>query len=186
MIRTDMFFEPRQMNWPRRGQPRQAHRVNPGLSFAWFEGSTTGSGVAELLTSKIEIDSDEIGRFIDMALVDGRSMDVERPEEIGMAFWTPAGPQYLNRPLVDYVLDQPIVIERSPPVHEVLRHLGRNAAVAVGLYMGAGAVVDHHPLLFLTIPSGIIVAGASIGVAKAFEKGIPKVIEKRIGGRRGK
>jgi hypothetical protein len=70
-----------------------------------------------------------------------------------------------------------IVVEQSPPDLQSFTHLVTHATgVAVGAYVGAS--VASGPLLFITVPAGMIVMGAASGIGKALEAGLREAILK--------
>jgi len=85
-----------------------------------------------------------------------------------------------NPTIVDYVLTQPIVIERSPPVHINLKGLitATNLPVWIGTYMGWSVVPDHSILLFITVPGGIIIVSSAAGLANALSSGLSTSVKR--------
>ena len=76
-----------------------------------------------------------------------------------------------------------IVIENSPPDAVTFRSLLTKApGVAIGTMVGMKAAGDTSLLILLTVPTGIVVCSSAIGVSKALEKGLNKVVEKVIKG----
>jgi hypothetical protein len=77
-------------------------------------------------------------------------------------------------------LTQPIVIERSPPVHLTLKGLlnSTNLPVWIGTYMGWSVAPDHSPLLFITVPGGIIVVTSAARLADALGAGLSKSVKR--------
>lgn len=155
---------------------RRAHRANPGVGFAWFEGEFELS----LLPLDVRLDLARVPAFIELALMDARgfpeSLVDERPRRV----------DYLihNSDIVRSIMRSPIVVEHSPPSHETLDEIvRRGGAVAVGLYMATqlGPWLPN-PLMFIMIPTGIIVAGAAIGVSRGLERGLADRISKAISG----
>lgn len=55
-----------------------------------------------------------------------------------------------NSNIVDYVYTEPVVIERSPPIHVTLKGMinATNLPVWIGTYMGWSVVPEHSVLLF--------------------------------------
>jgi hypothetical protein len=87
---------------------------------------------------------------------------------------------HLKTAIVDYVLSQPIVIERSPPITVTLKGLltATNLPIWIGTYMGWSVVPDHSVLLFITVPGGIIVVSFATGLALALSAGLSKSIKR--------
>ena len=76
-----------------------------------------------------------------------------------------------NRPLIEKIINEPIVIERSPPEAISISNLLKLSAspVALGTYVGIAAA-DGNYLLLLTVPAGILIVGTAIEVTKAIPK----------------
>ncbi len=85
-----------------------------------------------------------------------------------------------NPAIVDYVLTQPIVVERSPPVHVNLKGLitATNLPIWIGTYMGWSVVPDHSVLLFITVPGGIIIVSSAAGLANALASGLSSSVKR--------
>jgi hypothetical protein len=85
-----------------------------------------------------------------------------------------------NEQAVDYVLSQPFVVERSPPIHLTLRGLitATNLPIWIGTYMGWSVVPDHSVLLFITVPGGIIIVSSAAGLANALGAGLSKSVKR--------
>ena len=85
-----------------------------------------------------------------------------------------------NPAIVDYILTQPIVIERSPPFHINLKGLitTTNLPVWIGTYLGWSVVPDHSILLFITVPGGIIIVSSAAGLANALSSGLSTSVKR--------
>lgn len=149
----------------------------PGVGVAWFAGDTTMLMPIENLKIfrsfpgvKNEALSDDLLRnYTDLFLMDADEYEFDRPER-----------SLKNPNLVSYVIDQPIVIERSPPVHVTLRGLitSTNLPVWIGTYMGWSVAPEHSVLLFITVPGGIIVVSSAAGLATALAAGLSKSVKR--------
>jgi hypothetical protein len=81
--------------------------------------------------------------------------------------------------LLDYIFEQEIVIERSPPEALSLASLiSHGTNISIGSYLGYTAAGGNIPLMFLTVPAGVIVMGAAIGVSDGLRRGLQTTIEK--------
>jgi hypothetical protein len=95
------------------------------------------------------------------------------------------GPELANPEIIRAVVNQDIIIENSPPEAITFRALVAKApGVAIGTLVGMRAVGDAHWLMMFTVPTGIIVCSSAIGISKALEKGLNKIVEKFITERR--
>ncbi len=148
----------------------------PGISVAWFKGRHAKSlGRKEAAASDeamLGFQFDPLFQkrvFLDAALYDLAAPDL------------PGGVR--NERIVNYLLDQDVVVERSPPVMETLRSLlthGTN--VSIGSYMGYALAGGDIPLMFITVPAGVIVMGAAIGVSTGLKNGLQRTVERLFAG----
>jgi hypothetical protein len=126
--------------------------------------------VDEILTPIIQQASNRIDRFIDM-VVQG-TVQRQFAERI-------YADTIINRHIVDFIKSAGVVIEQSPPEAIPFASLLRKASsVTIGTMMGAAVALDNPPLMFITIPAGIIVVGSAMGVSKGLERGLAKKIER--------
>jgi hypothetical protein len=149
-----------------------------GIGVAWFGGGTTtakdidnlkifrrrpGARVEEPLTEELLRDC------LDLFLADAEDIEFSRPER-----------SVKNPDIVDYLLTQPIVIERSPSISITLKGLltSTNLPVWIGTYMGWSVVPEHSVLLFITVPGGIIVVSSAAGLAQALGTGLSKSVKR--------
>jgi hypothetical protein len=85
-----------------------------------------------------------------------------------------------TRLVVSDLLHENIVIERSPPVSEILINLVHGAtSVSLGTILGTGLAHDPYAML-VTVPAGIILMGGALGISRGLERGLSKRIEKAI------
>jgi hypothetical protein len=92
--------------------------------------------------------------------------------------------QALHQPrasFTGYLLNQTVILERSPVVAETLGHLLRGATyVTVGTFLGAS--ISPNPLVaFITVPAGIIVMGAATGIGLGLQSGLRNFVANGIG-----
>jgi hypothetical protein len=115
-----------------------------------------------------------IRNYIDLFLMAAREFEFDRPER-----------SMENPQIVDYILTQPIVIERSPPFHITLKDLltSTNLPVWIETYMGWSVAPEHSVLLFITVPGGIIVVSSAAGLATALAAGLSKSVKRLFGGK---
>lgn len=85
-----------------------------------------------------------------------------------------------NESVIEYVLSQPFVIERSPPIHVTLKGLisTTNLPVWIGTYMGWHALPEPSVLLFITVPGGIIIVSSAVGLSSALSAGLSKSVKR--------
>jgi hypothetical protein len=78
------------------------------------------------------------------------------------------------------ILDQPIVIERSPPIAEKLVSLAHSAtSTSLGVLLGTGVSPDPY-VMMLTVPVGILLMGTVLGITKGLERGLAARVENAI------
>jgi hypothetical protein len=86
----------------------------------------------------------------------------------------------ISQPLVQRIRNLEVIIENSPPslinFNELLKSAG--PAVAIGTFIGISATT--YPILLATVPAGIIVVGAAVGISKVIQDGLTKVLERWI------
>jgi hypothetical protein len=80
-------------------------------------------------------------------------------------------------PWVEVLLEtESVIITQSPPEQVSFRSLAKKATgafIGAGLgYAAIGAVAAPPALLFLTVPAGMIICGAAVGVARGLETGL--------------
>ena len=176
VIRTEMYFSEEHIFGLNRR--RTSHARNPGLGFAWLRTDWPARGIDEQLLEDRHFDRQEgaATAFLDLAI-----RGYERSETISQpnAYF---GATY-NQSIVQSVMNGNIVIENSPPDAVTFRSLLAKApGVAIGTMVGMKAAGDTSLLMLLTVPTGIVVCSSAIGVSKALEKGLNKVVEKVIKG----
>jgi hypothetical protein len=85
------------------------------------------------------------------------------------------------QPYVASIFQSSLVIERSPPQEFSISQIGKAASsITIGTYIGMSIAPTGSPLLFITVPFGIIVVGAAVGVSRALENGLNKSIERML------
>jgi hypothetical protein len=177
VIRTEMYFSVADI-------PFTASR-NPGVAFAWF-GTGADVDFAAIDTGwfasdfggietvgMLNLSGNGFENFLAAALLnssyEGDAIDDILARNPGI------------RPAINSILASDIVVERSPPSIISVRDLARNvSSTSVGTYMGFASAGDNHALLFLTVPLGIVMVGAAVGVSKALESGLNKSIARLI------
>lgn len=84
-----------------------------------------------------------------------------------------------NKEIVDYLLRQEIIIERSPPeTVSLMSLLSHGTHVGIGSLLGYTIAGGDIPLMCLTVPAGVMVMGAAAGVSNGLKSGLQKTIEK--------
>lgn len=183
VIRTEMYFE--DANGVRPDGPRRFLGVreekNYGLAFAWFRTDNPDPfDIPNFKAFKVrELSIDDVPRALDALLreVDGRDIELNR----GRFTESVQNPE-----IVEYVYEQEIVLEQSPPqgvrFKEILKKT--NGKLYVGTFLGIGASYGNPALMFITIPLGIIVVGSALDVSDAMGAGLHKLIKQMFDQRR--
>jgi hypothetical protein len=181
VLTTWMFFDNSQVTVePPFGRPRgRGEEQEPGIGVGWFAGDTT-TMMTPIDNLKIfhrlhgirreEALSEQLLRnYVDLFLMDAREFEFDRPER-----------SMKNPQIIDYILTQPIVVERSPPLHITLKGLltATNLPIWIGTYMGWSVAPEHSVLLFITVPGGIIVVSSATGLASALAAGLSKSVRR--------
>jgi len=180
VLTTWMYFDSSQVKGePGFHRPRgRGEEPEPGIGVAWFGGDTTT--LSSISNAKIfrtlpgsrgeqSLSEELLKDCLDLFLTDAEEFDFSRQER-----------SMKNPEVVDYLLTQPIVIERSPPIHLTLKGLltSTNLPVWIGTYMGWSVAPEHSVLLFITVPGGIIVVGSAAGLAAALAAGLSKSVKR--------
>jgi len=137
-------------------------RLQPGQIMAFSEGE---------FAPLVEVVSDEdVRRFLDGCLYDAVYSASERPGDVR------------NPRIVDFLLEQTIVLEESPPKAVPFKSLiGGGSIMSIGAAVGYALTPTGFPLLLLiTIPTGIIVVGSAAGVATALQHGLHEMVKKKF------
>jgi hypothetical protein len=143
---------------------------NLGVSFAWFNTGELAYPIDELIVPIVHKASNEIPRFLDIVLQGVETRDFEKRLHDG---------RVINKPIVDYLVNYPVIVEQSPP--EAIPFsalLKKSSSSVIGTMIGVAAAHENTALLFVTVPAGIIVVGSAFGVAKGLERGLAHKIEK--------
>lgn len=192
VIRTEMYFEPQDVKgfdgYTRRRPPRgpRGEDEQPGLAFAWFR---TDAMIDRADIENIKAfrslrpdqpdypDLHQIRGLLDLFLRDAVDPDFLR---------IPRDDLLENPSIVDYLLDQEIVMEHSPPFSISLKGVldRANTPMWIGTLVGFSAAPWDHPvLLLLTVPGGIIAVSSARGIGSAMESGLQKAMKRLFDGR---
>jgi hypothetical protein len=179
VLTTWMYFEQSQVTGREFGRRRRGREEeqDPGVGIAWYAGETTAprdiSNIKAFRSlrggDEEPLNEERLRDLVDLFLLDAEEFEFDRPER-----------SLKNPAIVDYVLSQPIVIERSPPITVTLKGLltATNLPIWIETYMGWSVVPDHSVLLFITVPGGIIVVSFATGLALALSAGLSKSIKR--------
>lgn len=178
IITTWMYFNPSQITGEGKYRRRRgrSEEVEPGIGIAWCVGDTANlMPISSLKVFNTLQDEDDefnetvLRRYIDAFLADAEEYDFIRPER-----------SIKNPDVVDFVLNEPFVIQRSPP--DLLSLKGAitktNFPVWIGAYMGWSVVPDHSVLLFISVPGGVIIMSSAVGLANALGSGLSTSVKR--------
>jgi hypothetical protein len=177
VIRTEMYFDPQiAPDWLQKIIP------SPAVSVAWISAEWANDMSLEILTRALEIDVravidlEEINDFLAASV-----FNFERTTRVSDSMTALAGSGSYSDSLVLYILNQPIVIERSPPLSLPLHTLLTKApGLAIGTFVGVQAAGDHSLLMLATVPGGIILVSSAIGISKALQGGLAKIVDRAM------
>jgi hypothetical protein len=183
VIRTEMYFDEEEIvgfEPGRRYRPPidPEGEENPGLAFAWFRSDFPGP--FDFKNYKwfegFEIQTGDVGQALDLLLRGGGNRELRR--------WRGEG-EIRNQEVVDFIFNQDIILERSPPTAIPFKDLLKksNGPLWIGAAMGYSLAGDHPALLFVTVPGGIIVVSSALGVAEAIAGGLNKRIKRLFDGK---
>lgn len=180
ILTTWMYFDSSQVTaeppFSRRRRGR-GEEPEPGIGIAWCAGDTTSlMSVSELKDFRPlpgpdieEFNEQTLRSYLDAFLMDAEEFEFSRPER-----------SLKNPNIVDYVYAEPVVIERSPPIHVTLKGMinATNLPVWIGTYMGWSVAPEHSVLLFITVPGGIIIVSSAAGLANALSAGLSSAVKR--------
>ena len=184
VLTTWMYFDESQVKGGfsehRDRGPGRGEELEPGIGICWVQGET-----ADLLTpihnlkrfrplrghrdGEPPLSEETLRTYLDLFVIDADEYQFGRPER-----------SIKNESIVEYVLSEPFVVERSPPIHVTLKGMinSTNLPVWIGTYMGWHVVPDHSVLLFITVPGGIIIVSSAAGLANALSAGLSKSVKR--------
>lgn len=170
VIRTELFYQAEELKIPKDID----HELS--VSVAWNGVSSWPNNVTDILNELIAegiiqqtFEIDEYKRFLDDT-IRGASY---RPKKSRVAF----PPSILSDPTtVHQILNEPIVIEQSPPIIEPFSGLLAKATpIAGGLYVGIH-MASGDLVMMITVPLGILLVGTAVAVTKAIEAGLMRAV----------
>ena len=138
-----------------------------------------------LKVARVEYTRHLVARFIDLSLRNRNTSGqngLRKAVEDGRVISAELPP--IHTEAVEAILQSGIVIERSPPESIPLKLLAEKGNyIALGAFVGYTAASGGTPwLMMISIPGGIIVMGAAVGVSRGLMNGLHRVIEKLISG----
>jgi hypothetical protein len=168
VIRTEKYFDG---NYLKRREDRSL-KVGD-ISFAWIRmGDSPSTAIDRLpdLQRAVLIVPDQVPLVLDYILRRDR-----------MQPFTEHKDAVLNPRVVEQILNEPIVIELSPPDVATLSHILKEGVkgggtVALSVYVA----VSGDVYLFVTLPLALLVIGASKGMSKWLEQNIPKLMNRVV------
>jgi hypothetical protein len=183
IIRTEIYFDADQI----KDRAGNLQKNDAGLAFAFFRGDDFpinhlgiySDHAARILTNSVDI-TDRLSEESLKALIDAmvRGITFDKLNFRHLEF-VPDGEGVKNYYLAETALATNIVIEYSPPEWITLREVLKKASsIPAGIFLGYYGL--QEPLLFLTLPAGVIVMGAAFGINKAVENGLPKYVQNKL------
>lgn len=179
VIRTEIYFDDQSVSGANRSSRHflrlPSEEKNLGFAFAWFRHDNATS--FEIRHFKWfrgeEIEPEQIDQALDLLIREESYERFDRHESIR------------NPKIIEFILEQDVVLERSPPFAIPFKKLLKqtNSAVLLGGYIGARMAWDDPALMLLTIPGGIIAVGSALGVADAMAYGLNKHIKRMFDGK---
>jgi len=166
VLRTETYFDG---NYVKRKQDKWLKSAN--ICFAWIEtGPNTVARKSELpdFVDARPITPDEVPLVLDYILRHERMQPFTDPHE-----------GVLNSSIVEQVLSEQIIFEQSPVDVETLSNILKSGVkqggtVALSVYLA----VSGDVYLFITLPTALLVVGASKGMSKWLEQNVPKLMTK--------
>jgi len=171
VIRTELSYQAEELQNPKDIENEL------GVSIAWGQVNGMPDNVSGILNELITdgvvretFEIDDYKRFLDDTLR-GATF---RPTQPG-TFAFPLS--ILNDPTtVHQILNEPVVIEQSPPTVEPFSGLLAKATpLAGGLFLGV-KMASGDLVMMITIPVGILLVGTAVAVTKAIEAGLMRAV----------
>jgi len=157
VIRTELYFDPNEIVWRSAEQKAKAiSGINPGISAAFFHGNLEDFDFEQVLSNPIRVEPQRrvLDAFFDAALQN--------------APFTPSRPlSKLNKSIANKIIREPVIIEHSPPLGIPFGKLLFSAPVVI---VGAILGIAGSPLMFATVPAGILAVGAPIVMLSAMNE----------------
>jgi hypothetical protein len=155
--------------------------VSPGVSVAFMRGPFTG-GVTDIPGVKVwrVLSEPEVAftarQFIGLSLL-GVYEDKEFERR-----WSGGGRTFIafgHGDLAEEIWRGDVVYEQSPPKTAKLSALIKgSSAAAIGAFIGAEVAGPDYPLLFATVPAGIIIVGSAFGISRGLETGLAEAVSR--------
>lgn len=140
------------------------------VDFAWFNVGNANLSHLGFIKPMIPDAHNHVARFLDIVVQGSERRNFKRRISNG---------RIVNHAIVETIFT--VVIERSPPEAVTFGSLLHGASsVTIGTVLGHEAAAGSYPLMFVTVPLGIIVVGSAIGVSKGLQAGLQKEVEKVI------
>ena len=172
-----MYFDPAQIAGERNYRRRRGRGddVEPGIGIAWCALDTanlmsiSNLKVFRTLRRDEEFNETNLRKYIDIFLSDDDESEFIRTDR-----------SIRNPEIVDFVISEPFVIQRSPPDLLSLKDAitKTNFPVWIGMYMGWSVVPDNSVLLFISVPGGIIIMSSAVGLANALGSGLSTSVKR--------
>jgi hypothetical protein len=169
VIRTEFYFDKQDVI-------KLERDINPGIGVAFFNLDPEDHVPVEEFVNIFKDFSvsaatpQAVMNFLDVSL---RGLQVQDPEfSADLSVFDD-----LNSPITASVFESTVIIEQSPPMGIPFGELAkRSTALGIGTFIGFGLAAGSFPLMIITVPVGIIVVGAAVGVSKGLENGLDKWI----------
>jgi hypothetical protein len=168
--------------YPKEAVPeRWLQDISPGVSVAFMRGPFSG-GLGEIPGVKLwqVLSESQIGftarQFIGASLIgvyESEELDrrSSRDRRTLIAF--------RHGDIADEIWRGDVVYEQSPPKTTKLSTLiKKSSAAAIGTFIGTQVAGADYPLLFVTIPAGIIIVGSAFGISRGLELGLAESVNR--------
>jgi hypothetical protein len=159
VIRTELYFEP---NYIQRLSDKKQKTAS--VTFAWIKSQPSSRLRAP--DHSTAISPDQVGSVLDHIL---------RQEPPAWQFGQ-SHLEVLNQSTVNSILNTDFVVEQSPPewltLSNILKEGAKGSTVALAVYVA----LSGDMLLFITLPSALLIVGAAKGMSKWLEQNVPKLM----------
>jgi hypothetical protein len=188
VVRTDFYFDPT-FDF-RLGQTIDGQRIQvSGVSAVWIKHSPYAAAVLNDFRP-LYIGTAKDGQDQHLQALACLSAILRAPDasphqvvtNIGLFIIDQTVPvrPFAEQRLATEILSQSMVIERSPPVAEVISSLVHGAtSTSLGILIGT-SFTNNPYMMVITVPLGIILMGTAMGISRGLERGIAKRVEKAV------
>lgn len=169
VIQTNLFFNPSDIKWK---FPELVFNT-PGISMVFFRGNSNQVKWHDVVSNPVRRSKTPIPivrAFLDSALQNAPLENVFESTRAPVS----------NGPIIDLIFDQDVITENSPAESTAFsKLLGAPSIITIGTLVGI-AGFSGHPMLFISVPTGILAVGACAVVLEWLRRGGGHLIDRAL------